>query len=37
MVKIQQLKDRLSEWIKNMTQIYVAYKKPTLHIKTLID
>ena len=30
-------KQKLSEWIKNTTQLYVVYKKPTLNIKTDIN
>ena len=30
-------KQKLSEWIKNTTQLYVVYKKPTLNMKTYIN
>ena len=30
-------KQKLSEWIKNTTQLYVVYKKLTLNMKTYIN
>ena len=30
-------KQRLSQWIKNKTHLYVVYKKPTLNIETYND
>ena len=33
-LKVPIKRQRLSEWIKNTTQLCLVYKKPTLNIKT---